>query len=74
MSVPSKPQLLAVLEVAEIALSSMIRRWEDGIPAEVRVEIMTEVYEPILRVLIGSRRRGQSLGGGKMLRVPPAWR
>jgi hypothetical protein len=42
---------------AKVALSSMMRRWEGGISAEVRAEIMTEAYEPVLRTLMLARRR-----------------
>lgn len=60
MAVPSKPELLDLLERIEVALSSMMTRWQDGIPAEVRAEIMTEAYEPVLRILIHAGRRRQS--------------
>ena len=46
-----------MLDALEVALSSIIRRWQNGIPAEVRSEIMTEAYEPILRSLIRAGRR-----------------
>ena len=57
MRVATKPEILDVLEQVEVALSSMMTRWQDGIPAEIRAEIMTEAYEPVLRMLIRSRRR-----------------
>jgi hypothetical protein len=44
------------MEVVEVALSSMMRRWQNGIPAEVRTEIMIEAYEPLLRMLIRAGR------------------
>jgi hypothetical protein len=55
---PNRRQILNEMEFVEIALSSMMRRWEGGISAEVRAEIMTEAYEPVLRLLIRSERRG----------------
>jgi hypothetical protein len=55
---PTKREVLDGLEAVEIALSSMMRRWQGGIPAEVRAEIMTEAYEPVLHLLIRTQRRG----------------
>jgi hypothetical protein len=51
----------------------MMRRWDDGLPAAVRAEIMVEAYEPVLRILIAAGRRGKSPPGA-MLRFPAAWR
>jgi hypothetical protein len=36
-----------------------VGRWRGNIPAEERAELMTKVYEPLLRVLIQTKRRGQ---------------
>jgi hypothetical protein len=69
MVLPTKAELLDLLEALEIVLSSLMRRRDDdGLPAEARAEIMTEIYEPVLRMLIRSRRRGASLP------LPAAWR
>jgi hypothetical protein len=70
---PTKREVLDGLEAVEIALSSMMRRWQGGIPAEVRAEIMTEAYEPVLYLLIRTQRRGQKRGGhgGPMLMLGP---
>lgn len=56
---PTKKELLACMETLEVALSSMMRRWNDDIPAETRAEIMI-AYEPLLHMLIRARRRGQT--------------
>lgn len=50
-------EVLDVLELVEVNLSSMMRRWQDGIPPEVRDEISTEAYHPILQLLIKGNRR-----------------
>lgn len=55
----TKRQILDQLDAIEFALSSMMRRWDDDIPAEIRAEIMVEAYEPLLQVLIRTGRRGQ---------------
>lgn len=57
MSVPTKPQLLDLLDRLELTLSNMMRRWTNGILPEIRAEIMTEAYEPVLRMLIRAKRR-----------------
>lgn len=57
MSVPTKPQLLDLLDGLELSLGNMMRRWENGIPPETRAEIMTEAYEPVLHMLIRAKRR-----------------
>jgi hypothetical protein len=54
---PTRAELLDLLETLELALSSMAGRWQGGIPAEVRAEIMTEAYEPALKALIRAKRR-----------------
>lgn len=59
MAVPSKPELLDLLDQLELTLGNMMRRWDDGILPEVRAEIMTQAYEPVLHVLIRSGRRRQ---------------
>lgn len=45
-----------MLEMLEIKLREMVRRRE-GISAELRAEIMTEAYEPVLLTLILARLR-----------------
>lgn len=54
---PTRSELLDLLERQTLALSSLVGRWQDGIPPEVRAEIMTELYEPVLQMLIRARRR-----------------
>jgi hypothetical protein len=51
--------VLDELEAVEIALSSLVRHWEDGPSPEIREEIMLEAYEPVLHLLIRTERRGQ---------------
>ena len=55
---PNKKEMLAALDAVEIALSSMMRRWQDGIPPKVRDEI-AQIYRPVLLLLIRAKRRGQ---------------
>lgn len=57
MIVPSKADLLNLLDYLELTLGNLMHRWDDGVSAEIRAEIMTEAYEPVLRMLIRSRRR-----------------
>jgi hypothetical protein len=40
------------------AFPGFVGRWQ-SVPAEFRAEIMTQVYEPLLQILILSGRRGQ---------------
>jgi hypothetical protein len=54
---PTRVELLDFLEQHFLALASMATRWQDGIPAEVRAEIITEAYEPVLKTLMLARRR-----------------
>lgn len=53
-------ETLNILEAVEVNLSDMIRRRCDGISAEIRAEIMTEAYEPVLKILIRGRRRPET--------------
>jgi hypothetical protein len=53
---PTRRELLDALVGVEIALSSLTRRWQDSIPAELRAEIMTDAYEPVLSLLIQAGR------------------
>ena len=62
--------MLDELEAVEIALSSVVRRWENGPSPEIREEIMLEAYEPVLHLLIRTERRGRSVTG-KPAHVPP---
>jgi hypothetical protein len=55
-SPPTRAELLDLLESLEIVLGDMMRRWQGGIPAEVRAEIMVQAYEPLIRMLIRGRR------------------
>jgi len=66
MRVPSKGEILDLLDYLELTLGNMMRRREDGIPPQTRAEIMTDAYEPVLRMLIRSRRRRQ---GGRPSRT-----
>jgi hypothetical protein len=49
-SQPTKREILDGLQTVKIAVSPMMRCWQDGIPAEVRAEIMTEAYELVNRL------------------------
>ncbi len=55
-SPPTRIELLDLMESLEIVLGDMMRSWQGGIPAESRVEIMVQVYEPLLRMLIRAGR------------------
>jgi hypothetical protein len=55
---PRRPGLLDQLEQIDLSLSHFVGRWQ-SVPAEFRAEIMTQVYEPLLQILILSGRRGQ---------------
>lgn len=57
---PTRRHILDLLDTVEVAASDMMRRWHDGIPPEVRDEIATLIYQPILRMLIDCKRRRQS--------------
>lgn len=57
MIVPSKAEMWEVFENLEASLGSVMRRWDDGVSPEIRAEIMTVAYEPVLRMLIRGRRR-----------------
>lgn len=58
---PTRTEILDQMEIWEVALSAMMRRWDDDIPAETRDEI-AQVYQPLLRILIRAKRRGQPHG------------
>lgn len=55
---PTRTELLDSMEAWEIALSDLMRRWDDAIPPYVRDEI-AQIYQPILQMLIRAKRRGQ---------------
>jgi hypothetical protein len=65
MIAPTKAELADLLDAIELPLSSLMRRWGDGISPEARVEITTDIYEPVLRMLIRLKRRpiGHSRSG-----------
>jgi hypothetical protein len=63
LSAPTKREILDGLEALEVALSSMMRRWQCGIPPEIRAEIMIEAYEPVLHILLRAERRGHKRPG-----------
>jgi hypothetical protein len=50
--------ILDTLEQVDLVLSHFISRYE-SVPAELRAEIMTGAYEPLLMILIQAGRRGQ---------------
>lgn len=54
---PTVAELLELLEAQEIALHSIMTRWEDGVPAELRAEVMVQIYEPALHMLMRAKRR-----------------
>lgn len=54
---PHKLDYLDLIDTLENVLSDMMLRWFDGIPAEVRAELMVRAYEPVLHMLIRARRR-----------------
>jgi hypothetical protein len=68
---PTLREVLDELEAVEIALSSVVRRWEDGPSAEIREEIMLEAYEPVLHLLIRTERRGQKQRWPRRKSEPP---
>lgn len=61
---PRKNELLAAIDAAEVALSELLRRWNDGISAEVRSDIYA-VHQPLLLLLIRARLRGQTPPRGR---------
>jgi hypothetical protein len=64
-------EVLDEMEAVEIALSSMMRRWQDGPSPEIREEIMLEAYEPVLHLLIRTERRGQKQRWPRRKSEPP---
>lgn len=54
---PTREEILDMMETLELVLGDMMRRWENGILPETRAEIMTKAYEPVLQILIRTRRR-----------------
>jgi hypothetical protein len=64
---PNRREILDELEAVEIALSSMMRRWQGGISPEIRAEIMIEAYEPVLHLLLRTERRGHKRLGWRNL-------
>ena len=54
----TKRQLLDFLDhELEPALGAIVYRWEDGVSPHIRAEIMSEAWEPLLRILIQVGRR-----------------
>jgi hypothetical protein len=53
---PPRRELLDLLERTELSLWEMVGRWQDGIPAPIRAELM-EIARPLLRTLIRAGRR-----------------
>lgn len=58
---PKRVELLNALEMVEVSLSDLMRRWHDGITAELRAEIM-DIYRPVLLILIATGRRSAPPG------------
>jgi hypothetical protein len=53
---PTRDECLDVLERLSISLAALVGRWDGSIPAEVRTEIITQAYEPVVKTLILARR------------------
>lgn len=53
---PSRAELLDAMSATELAIGDVMRRWDAGIPAEVRAELM-DVYRPVLLLLIRAGMR-----------------
>lgn len=43
-------EALDALVVIELAAHAIMTRWQDGVPPELREEIMLEIYQPALAV------------------------
>jgi hypothetical protein len=55
---PFRSTILDRLEQIDLVLSEIVGRWQ-SVPAELRAEIMTKAYEPLLMILLQCKRRGQ---------------
>jgi hypothetical protein len=55
---PSRRTILDRLEQINRGLSQIVGRWE-SLPAEIRAEVMTNAYEPLLLILLQCNRAGQ---------------
>jgi hypothetical protein len=53
---PKRRELLDAMDAAEAAITSMISRWFDSIPAEIRAELHS-IRAPLERLLIRAKRR-----------------
>lgn len=63
--------ILDRLEQIDLVLSRIVGRWE-SVPAELRAEIMTDIYEPLLMILLQCKRRGQKANWNKPRKQPTA--
>ena len=54
--IPSKAELLDLMESAEAVLSDIVHRWHDGVPPELRDELNTLARTPLLQILIRAWR------------------
>lgn len=51
---------MAVMADIEFASHSIMARWHDGVPPEVRAEVSLEIYEPALDLRLEYERRTPS--------------
>ena len=52
---PTKSELVSLLHTLLYAAHSLMTRWDDDIPAHVRAEIMTELYNPMLEAALRAK-------------------
>lgn len=49
---PSRGVLIRFLASLALVMASLVGRWHDSIPAEVREEILTKLYQPTIAMLV----------------------
>jgi hypothetical protein len=61
---PCRSAILDRLEQIDLVVSRIVVR-RASVPVELRAEIMTDIYEPLLRILLQCKRRGQKTNWNK---------
>jgi hypothetical protein len=61
---PTKPEMVSIVDAVEVALASIVHRWDDGVAPELRDEVNTKARLPLLAILIAMEVRGVSRAYG----------
>lgn len=58
---PQRCELITLLDRISNTLAITAGRWDSGIPAEIRTQLLADVYHPTVRMLLRAKRRTKDL-------------